>query len=271
MRSRRTSTASPTRRPSSTRGGRWPPTPTPGWPPGSSRRRRSGRHRRRSYAGGARVSGRRPGTWLRLGAAPPEARLVVGDRAPLPVRRAVFVAPAASPDGSVVVTCTGAPRSSRLDGVAGRLRTVMSHRSSPYPGGAVKLASLETLVLRRRLAALALRQGDDRRRARRLVGGDRLARVADGPRRRRRGISRRSSSGATRSRSRRSTGISTGGRARAPARSCRRRSAGSRTRSSTSRGRRSASRSPSSSAARRARRSRSTGRTAARPARGPGR
>ena len=41
--------------------------------------------------------------------------------------------------------------------------------------------------LRRRLAALALRQGDDRRRARRLVGGDRLARLADGARRRRLG------------------------------------------------------------------------------------
>ena len=35
-------------------------------------------------------------------------------------------------------------------------------------------------LLRRRLAAVALRQGDDRRRPRRLVGGDRLARLADG-------------------------------------------------------------------------------------------
>ena len=38
--------------------------------------------------------------------------------------------------------------------------------------------------MRRRLAAVAVRQGDDRRRARRLVGGDRLARLAHRPRRR---------------------------------------------------------------------------------------
>ncbi len=88
-------------------------------------------------------------------------------------------------------------------------------------------------VLRRRLAAVALRQGDDGRRARRLVGGDRLSRVADGAWQASSPISRRSSSAAIRARSRRSTGISTGGRARAPARSCRRRSAGSRTRCST--------------------------------------
>ena len=41
--------------------------------------------------------------------------------------------------------------------------------------------------MRRRLAALALRQGDDRGRARRLVGGHRLARLADRARRRRAG------------------------------------------------------------------------------------
>ena len=48
--------------------------------------------------------------------------------------------------------------------------------------------------LRRRLAALALRQGDDGRRTRWLVGGDRLARLAVGARRRRLATSRRSSS-----------------------------------------------------------------------------
>ena len=57
---------------------------------------------------GTRVAAGRRGTWLRLGAASPEARLVVGDLAPVPVRRAIFVASAPSPDGSVVVTCTGA-------------------------------------------------------------------------------------------------------------------------------------------------------------------
>ena len=66
---------------------------------------------------GTRLAAGRRGTWLRLGVAPPEARLVVGDRAPVPVRRAVFVASAASPDGSVVVTCTGAPALT-LEGVA---------------------------------------------------------------------------------------------------------------------------------------------------------
>ena len=66
---------------------------------------------------GTRLAAGRRGTWLRLGAAPPEARLVVGDRAPVPVRRAVFVASVASPDGSVVVTCTGVPALT-LEGVA---------------------------------------------------------------------------------------------------------------------------------------------------------
>jgi 4-amino-4-deoxy-L-arabinose transferase-like glycosyltransferase len=66
---------------------------------------------------GTRLAAGRRGTWLRLGAAPPDARLFVGDRAPLPVRRAVFVAPSASPDASVVVTCTGAPALT-LEGVA---------------------------------------------------------------------------------------------------------------------------------------------------------
>ena len=46
--------------------------------------------------------------------------------------------------------------------------------------GAVKIACARDARLRRRLAAVALRQGDDRRRARRLVGGDRLARLAAG-------------------------------------------------------------------------------------------
>ena len=96
----------------------WPPTPTPGWPRGSSRRPTLRQAPEEILCGrGTRLAAGRRGTWLRLGAAPPEARLFVGDRAPLPVRRAVFVAPAASPEGSVVVTCTGAPALT-LEGVA---------------------------------------------------------------------------------------------------------------------------------------------------------
>lgn len=57
---------------------------------------------------GTRLPSGRRGTWLRLGAAPPEARLFVGDRAPVPARRAVFLASASVPDGSLMVTCTGA-------------------------------------------------------------------------------------------------------------------------------------------------------------------
>ena len=66
---------------------------------------------------GTRLAAGSRGTWLRLGPAPPGVRLFVGDRAPLPVRRAVFVSRAASPDGSLVVTCTGAPALA-LEGVA---------------------------------------------------------------------------------------------------------------------------------------------------------
>ena len=51
----------------------------------------------------------------------------------------------------------------------------------------VKLAALETLSCDAGWRPVALRQGDDRRRARRLVGGDRLARLADRARGRRRG------------------------------------------------------------------------------------
>ena len=93
---------------------------------------RSGRHRRRSSAGGARVS--RPAARERGSAwAPhlPRHVSLVGGRAPLPVRRAVFVAPAASPDGSLVVTCTGVPALA-LEGA----RTPPDHHeppSSPYP------------------------------------------------------------------------------------------------------------------------------------------
>jgi hypothetical protein len=48
------------------------------------------------------------GTWIRLEEPGPGARLFVGDRAPVPAREAIFVAPPLSRDGTVVVTCTGA-------------------------------------------------------------------------------------------------------------------------------------------------------------------
>ena len=48
------------------------------------------------------------GTWLLLGEAPAEARLSVGDLAPVPARRAVFVPPMLADDGSLVVGCIGA-------------------------------------------------------------------------------------------------------------------------------------------------------------------
>ena len=63
-----------------------------------------------------RIAIGRRGTWLRLGVAPPEARLFVNDRAPLPARRAVFV-PSGSPESSLVVRCTGA-LTLQLEGVA---------------------------------------------------------------------------------------------------------------------------------------------------------
>jgi hypothetical protein len=66
---------------------------------------------------GTRLAPGQRGTWLRLGEAPPGTRLFVNDRAPLPARRAVFVSPAAAPDGSLVVTCTGAP-TLELEGAA---------------------------------------------------------------------------------------------------------------------------------------------------------
>ena len=126
-------------------------------------------------------------------------------------------------------------------------------------------------LLRRRLAPLALRQGDDGRRARRLVGGDRLARLSHRPRRRRRATSRRSSSAATRVRSRRSTGISTAAPGKARARSSRRRSEGSRTRCSTSRAKALGVSVAELFGGPTGRRSRSTGRTAGRRAPAPGR
>ena len=88
-------------------------------------------------------------------------------------------------------------------------------------------------VLRRRLAAVDLPQGDHGRRARRLERGDRLARLAARPLRHRRGSRRRSSSAATRARGKPSTGTSTARPGRAPAASWRRRSRRSRTRCST--------------------------------------
>ena len=81
---------------------------------------------------GTRLAAGRRGTWLRLGAAPPEARLFVGDRAPVPVRRAVFVA-----SGRVAGRQRGGHLHRRAGaharGGRGRPRTVVSHRSSPYP------------------------------------------------------------------------------------------------------------------------------------------
>ena len=79
---------------------------------------------------------------------------------------------------------------------------VADGRARSWPSRASRiLASREArlprdALLRRRLAAVALRQGDDGRRPRRLVGGDRLARLADRARGRRLATSRRSSSAA---------------------------------------------------------------------------
>ena len=72
-----------------------------------------------------------------------------------------------------------ARRGRRGDAARGRAATVCS--------GIVKVASLETLYLRRRLASVDLPQGDDRRRARRLGRDHRLARLAARARRDRRG------------------------------------------------------------------------------------
>ncbi len=72
----------------------------------------------------------------------------------------------------------------------------------------VKVASLETLYLRRRLAPVDLPQGDDGRRARRLGGDHGLARLAARPRGTSR-TSRRSSSAAIRGRRERIYWIST--------------------------------------------------------------
>jgi len=56
---------------------------------------------------GTRLPSGRRGTWLRFEEPPAGARLFVGDRAPVPVRRAVFLESASVPDGSLVVTCSG--------------------------------------------------------------------------------------------------------------------------------------------------------------------
>ena len=120
----------------------------------------------------------------------------------------------------------------------------------PYPAAREGRLARDA-VLRRRLAAVDLRQGDDGRRARRLVRGDRLARLADA------GSPASSRPGAARRRPRpaRGRGHPLGPLPRDAAEPGldrrRRRSAGSRTRCSTSRRRRSASRCTSSSAARR--------------------
>ena len=85
------------------------------------------------------------------------------------------------------------------------------------PGREARLA--RDAHLRRRLAAVALRQGDDGGRARRLVGGDRLARLADRARgRRRRSGAARRRQGSPRLRGD-PLGSRTAGPARAPARS----------------------------------------------------
>ncbi len=52
-------------------------------------------------------SGKR-GTWIRFSEPPPSARVFVSDLVPLPVRRAVFVAPELAERGKLTVTCTGA-------------------------------------------------------------------------------------------------------------------------------------------------------------------
>ena len=57
---------------------------------------------------GERARAGRLGTWLLFDKATPSARLSVGGLAPLPVRRAVFVAPGIDERGTIVFACSGA-------------------------------------------------------------------------------------------------------------------------------------------------------------------
>ena len=56
---------------------------------------------------GTRIRAGRSGTWLLFAGAAPGARVSVDDLAPVPARRAIFVAPALAEDGTLVVSCAG--------------------------------------------------------------------------------------------------------------------------------------------------------------------